>query len=76
MKKILIIIIFLIAIADLRAQVENLPISHPVYDFLLRAETRGFLPHYSLASVPLQRNEITKALELIRKRIVNCRIRK
>jgi hypothetical protein len=68
MKKILIIIIFLIAIADLRAQVENLPISHPVYDFLLRAETRGFLPHYSLASVPLQRNEITKALELIRKK--------
>ena len=47
------------------AQVEHIPIVHPVYTFLLRAETKGLLPHFSLSSLPLQRKEIRKALNLI-----------
>ncbi|MDQ1265391.1 MAG: hypothetical protein QG635_541 [Bacteroidota bacterium] len=50
-----------------QAQVEHVAISHPVYSFLLHAETRGMLPHYSLSSLPLQRIEIIEALKLIRK---------
>lgn len=47
------------------AQVEHIPIVHPVYTYLLRAETKGLLPHFSLSSLPLQRQEIRKALNLI-----------
>ncbi len=47
------------------AQVEHIPIVHPVYTYLLRAETKGLLPHFSLSSLPLQRKEIRKALNLI-----------
>lgn len=50
-----------------KAQVEHIPIVHPVYSYLLRAETKGLLPHFSLSSLPLQRQEIRKALELIEK---------
>ncbi len=49
------------------AQVENVPVSHPVYDFLLRAETKGYLPHFSLSQIPWQRKTIISALELIEK---------
>jgi hypothetical protein len=37
----------------------------PVYDFLLRAETKGYLEHSSLSDLPLQRKEITKILNKI-----------
>ncbi len=48
------------------AQVENVQVAHPVYQFLLHAETRGFLTHFSLSSLPLQRSEIVGALRQIR----------
>jgi capsule assembly protein Wzi len=66
-RKLTYLFILLLITANLNAQVEHVAITHPVYDFLLRAETRGFLPHFSLADLPLQRKEITKALELINK---------
>ena len=47
-------------------QVENVPISNPVYDFLLRAETKGLLPHYSLSMIPWQKQTVISALKLIR----------
>ncbi len=50
----------------LYAQVEDVQVVHPVYDFLLHAETRGFLPHYSHASLPLPRNQVIEALKMIR----------
>ena len=62
---ILIISIFLASLSLAEAQVEHVPVSNPVYDFLLRAETRGFLPHHSLSSLPLQRKQIIEALILI-----------
>jgi hypothetical protein len=47
------------------SQVENVPISHPVYEFLFRSESRGLLPHFSTSQLPLQRNEIISALNII-----------
>ncbi|MFP4528731.1 MAG: hypothetical protein ACLFQX_09290 [Candidatus Kapaibacterium sp.] len=47
---------------------ENVPVTHPVYEYLLRAETRGFLPHYSLADLPLERRRIVSALKMIDER--------
>ncbi len=46
----------------LNAQVEHVPLTSPVYDYLLRAENKGYLEHKSLSSLPLQRKEITSIL--------------
>ncbi len=54
------------AVGSARGQVEHVQITHPVYSFLLRAETRGFLPHFSLSALPLQWKEIVGALKQIR----------
>ncbi len=48
-------------------QVEHVPVVHPVYDFLARASVRGMLGDFSLASLPLQRKEIAKALAMLAK---------
>ncbi|MFH1050587.1 MAG: hypothetical protein V1779_06600 [bacterium] len=51
------------------SQVENVPVSHPVYEFLIRSEARGLLPHFSTSQLPLQRNEIINALKEINKSV-------
>ena len=64
-----IIILIIIAIFSFNysyAQVENINIYHPVYKFLLRAETKGILHHQSLNDLPLQRSEIVSMLKTIR----------
>ncbi len=50
--------------AGLYSQVEHVPITHPVYNFLLRAETKGYMPHYSMSELPLQRKEVVNALKM------------
>lgn len=60
------IFLLLLSIQSASAQVENVHIYHPVYKFLLIAETKGILPHYSHSDLPLRRNEITAALNKIR----------
>jgi len=60
------IITFLLINFTLLAQVENVPVSNPVYNFLLRAETKGLLPHYSLSILPWQKHTVISALKLIR----------
>ncbi len=49
------------------AGIENVPVVHPVYEFLLRFENRGFFPHKSLAILPLQRKGIIELLTIIDK---------
>ncbi|MEI6091199.1 MAG: hypothetical protein WCR42_12155 [bacterium] len=66
MKKIIVLIIILLCKVTLSAQVEYVHLTNPVYDFLLRAETKGFLPNYSLSDLPLQRHEIVNALKMIK----------
>lgn len=55
----------LIASENYYLGVEHVPVVHPVYDFLLRFETRGFFPNNSLSALPLQRKEIIRLLENI-----------
>lgn len=59
--------IFFVMISSAFAQVEHLPIVHPVYHFLEHCEAKGVLPHYSLSALPLQRGEVQQALRMIRK---------
>lgn len=60
-----ILVIIFFSYQDILSQVENLQIAHPVYQFLERAEARGFLPNMSLNDLPLQRSQVREALELI-----------
>jgi hypothetical protein len=67
MNKILLFIIsILIGTSALYSQVEDVPISNSVYDFLLRLESRGFAGHYSLSQIPLQKAEIIEILQIAR----------
>jgi hypothetical protein len=66
-KKIMIcLMIFFAMNGVVQAQVEHLPIIHPVYHFLEHCEAKGLLPHYSLSALPLQRGEVQTALRMIR----------
>lgn len=57
-----IIFVLVLFTFTLKAQVEHIPITSPVYDFLLRAENKGYLEHKSLSDLPLQKKEIISIL--------------
>lgn len=59
---IFVLLVFTFTSGILKAQVEHVPLTSPVYDYLLRAENKGYLEHKSLSSLPLQRKEITAIL--------------
>jgi hypothetical protein len=65
-KIMLMLMIFFVMNGIAFAQVEHLPIIHPVYQFLEHCEAKGILPHVSLSALPLQRGEVQKALRVIR----------
>lgn len=44
------------------AQLDDVPISNSVYDFLLRLESKGLMEHSTLSKLPLQRKEIINIL--------------
>lgn len=48
--------------ASLSAQVEHVPVVHPVYEFLQRAEATGYLGSFSTTVLPLQKKEVYRAL--------------
>lgn len=64
--KLTIIILFLVNLNIVFGQVENVPIANPVYDFLLRAENKGYMKNMSLAALPLTKKEIIKVLNELR----------
>lgn len=66
-KIMLMLMIFFVMNGVAHAQVEHLPIIHPVYQFLEHCEAKGVLPHFSLSALPLQRGEVQQALRVIRK---------
>jgi hypothetical protein len=66
-RKIVLLFLILQFLSYSYAQVEHVSVSHPVYSFLLHAETMGFLQHFSLSCLPLQRQEIIDALKTIEK---------
>lgn len=47
------------------SQAENVPVHHPVYQFLERMNVRGFLQNYNNVVLPLSRKEIAMHLMLI-----------
>lgn len=61
MKKYFFVLVFLSLYVF--SQVENVTITHPVYDFILRLENRGILTNFSSSDFPLSRGQITNALE-------------
>jgi hypothetical protein len=61
------VIIFILVAFDAIGQVENVPATNPVYDYLLRIETKGILEHFSLSKIPLPKKQIIFALEQARK---------
>jgi hypothetical protein len=48
------------------SQSENVPVSHPVYDFLKRMEVKGWIERYHDAVLPLSRREVAGFLSAIR----------
>lgn len=50
------------------AQVENVPASHPVYDFLRRMEVRQILPSYHGTVIPISRGKVAEYLNRIHER--------
>ena len=59
------VIAFLTLTTLAHSQIENVPVSNPVYDFLVRFEIRGMLENFSSSMLPLERREITNALSRI-----------
>ena len=47
------------------AQVEMVPPSHPVYEFLKRMQIKEIIPDYNSASIPLSRQKIADYLKVI-----------
>lgn len=55
-------------------QVEHVPVSHPVYNYLIQQEAKGLLPHFSSDQLPLMRSEVINALIVIRKEMSELNI--
>ncbi|MCX7834387.1 MAG: capsule assembly Wzi family protein, partial [Ignavibacteria bacterium] len=47
------------------AQVELVPIGHPVYDFLKRADLYGWIEGYNSSSLPLSRKQVAEYIQSI-----------
>ncbi|CUS98957.1 capsule assembly Wzi family protein [Candidatus Kryptobacter tengchongensis] len=60
-----VILIFLIFSSEILSQVENVPISHRVYQFLKRMEVRGIIKNFDDASLPISRGEVANFLNEI-----------
>ncbi len=65
MVKIVKVILFFLLSYFAMAQIEYVPMSHPVYPFLINQEAKGLLPHFSSSDLPWQRFEVIKALKKI-----------
>jgi len=64
MKKIFLLIIILI-VTNLYSQIELVPVSNPVYDFLKRMSLNDVISDYNSASLPLSRMKVANYLKEI-----------
>lgn len=62
---VLVALCVLIMPASVLAQVENVPVYHPVYSFLKRMELKGIVSRYHDAILPLSRGDVAKFLVAI-----------
>lgn len=51
------------------SQIELVPVKHPVYDFLKRADLNGWIEGYNSAILPLSRNKVGEYLKVISERL-------
>ncbi len=65
---ILTLIILLSVAYTANAQVENVPVSNPVYGFLKRMELKGYITRYHDAVLPLSRKQVAEYLLQIKER--------
>lgn len=63
---IFIITLFFSASRVLNAQVELVPVSNPVYDFLKRMQLEGYIPEYNSGNIPVSRAEVADYLKTIK----------
>lgn len=54
----------LIGVGRVQAQVENVPVNHPVYLFLKRLSVKQFLPEYSDVVLPISRRQTASMLRI------------
>jgi len=59
MKKLLLIIFIILLSSQVYSQLEYVPVSHPVYDYLKRMSLKEIIPDYNSASLPLSRQKIS-----------------
>lgn len=65
MKKIIITTIFVVACNLLYAQVELVPPSHPIYDFLKRMQLMDVIDNYNSSVSPISRQQVANYLKVI-----------
>ena len=65
MKKLLLIIFIILLSSQVYSQLEYVPVSHPVYDYLKRMSLKEIIPDYNSASLPLSRQKISEYLVII-----------
>lgn len=58
-------LIFIMGSLPLKAQVELVPVSNPVYDFLKRMQLEEIIPNYNSANIPISRAEVADYLKTI-----------
>jgi hypothetical protein len=58
--------IFILGYSTLQAQVELVPVSNPVYDFLKRMQLEGVIPEYNSSNIPISRAEVADFLKTIK----------
>jgi len=63
---IFIISVFFSGSRILNAQVELVPVSNPVYDFLKRMQLEGYIPEYNSGNIPVSRSEVADYLKSIK----------
>ncbi len=70
-KTFLLTIVLLISISSIYSQVELVPVSHKVYQFLKRMELKGVIENYNSSNLPLSRKDVAIFLKEIQEKQSN-----
>jgi hypothetical protein len=63
---IMVFLTFILEGVPLKAQVELVPVSNPVYDFLKRMQLEEIIPDYNSSNIPISRAEVADFLKTIK----------
>jgi hypothetical protein len=68
---IMVVLTFILGGVPLKAQVELVPVSNPVYDFLKRMQLEEIIPDYNSSNIPISRAEVADFLKTIKSQYNN-----